>query len=124
MNNKGQTLVIFVLLLPIFLLLFAYLVDTSLLFYEKNKLDDLNKMVIQYKMDHVEKEEEKIKDYIYNNDKKIQIYALKMDQQEIQIQLSKKIQSLFGRIVGIKDYTIKSSYMGNIQTKEIKKIEE
>ena len=124
MNNKGQTLVIFVLLLPLFLLLFAYVVDTSILFYEKNKLDDLTKMIIDYKMYHIEENENKIKDYIIKNDKEIKIEKIKMDEEKIELHLSKKIKSLFGRIVGFNYYDIDSSYRGLILKKEIEKIKE
>ncbi len=124
MNNKGQTLVIFVLLLPVFLVLFAYIVDTSILFYEKNKLDDINKMVIDYKMHHIEENEAKIKKYILRNDEKIKIEKIIMDDKKVEIYLSKKVKSLFGRIIGFHHYDIKSSYRGIIDKKEIKKIEE
>lgn len=124
MNNKGQTLVIFVLLLPLFLLLFAYVVDTSILFYEKNRLDDINKMVIDYKMYHIEANEEKMNTYILKNDKEIRIEKINMDDEKIEIYLSKKIKSLFGRIIGFNSYDITSSYRGIIDKKEIQKIEE
>lgn len=124
MNNKGQTLVIFVLLLPLFILLVAYVVDTSILFYEKNKLDDINKMVIEYKMYHVEENEKKIKDYILKNDKEIKIKNIKMDEEKIKLHLSKKVKSIFGRIIGFNYYNVDSSYEGLILKKEIKKIKE
>ena len=38
MNNKGQTLVIFVLLIPVLLILFAITVDLGLLLNETNKV--------------------------------------------------------------------------------------
>lgn len=124
MNNKGQTLVIFVLLLPLFLILLAYIVDTSILFYEKNRLDDINKMVIDYKMYHIEANEEKIHTYILKNDKEIRIKKINMNDEKIEIYLSKKIKSLFGRIIGFNSYDITSSYRGMIDKKEIQKIEE
>lgn len=124
MNNKGQTLVIFVLLLPLFLLLFAYVVDTSIMFYEKNKLDDINKMVIDYKMYHVEENEKKIKEYIIRNDEEIEIESIKMDEEKIELHLSKKVKSIFGRIIGVDYYDVDSSYRGLILKKEIEKIKE
>ena len=124
MNNKGQTLVIFVILLPLFLFVFAYIVDTALMLYEKNKLDDLNKMVIDYKMYHVEENKEKIKEYIKRNDKEVIIKKLYMDEKKVEIQLIKKIDAVFGKIIGLNTYEIKSYYIGKIDKKEIKKIEE
>lgn len=124
MNNKGQTLVIFVILLPLFLLIFAYIVDTSIMYYEKNKLDDTTKMVIKYKMYHIEENEKKIKEYIKRNDKNINIEKIKMDEKQVEISLNKKVKSVFGKIIGFNHYEIKSSYLGKIDKKEIKKLEE
>ena len=46
MNNKGQALVEFVLLLPVFLIILLVVVDFGNLLYSKNKLEnDSNDMV-------------------------------------------------------------------------------
>lgn len=124
MNNKGQTLVIFVMLLPLFLCLLAYITDTSYLFYEKNKLDDVNKMVINYKMNHIEANKEKVKNYIMKNGETIKIEKMDMNDKSVTIKLSKKVKSIFGSIVGKNYYDITSYYRGTIDTKRIGKIKE
>ena len=47
MNNKGQTLIAFVIILPIFILFLAFIVDTGLLLKEKSKLNGSTKSIIQ-----------------------------------------------------------------------------
>ena len=42
MNNKGQVLVLFIIILPILLLGCACLVDSSYMLYQKNRLDNIN----------------------------------------------------------------------------------
>ena len=124
MNNKGQTLVIFVLLLPLFILLFACVIDASILFYEEHKLNNINQMVIEYKMYHIEANEEKVEEYIKKNDQDVHIEKITMDDEKVEIFLSKEVKSLFGQIIGLKHYDIQSSYRGLIDKKEIQKIEE
>ena len=42
MNNKGQVLVIFIMILPVLLLGAACIVDSSYMMYQKNRLDNIN----------------------------------------------------------------------------------
>ena len=44
MNNKGQTLVIFVVFLPVLILLVAAAIDISLMYSETNELNNINIM--------------------------------------------------------------------------------
>ncbi len=124
MNNKGQTLVIFVILLPLFVLVLALVIDTSIMFYNKNKLDSINKTVVNYSMNHVEQNKDKIMEYIKKNDSDIKVEKLEMNEQTITLTISKNIKSLFGNILKVKKYTITSSYKGTIETKKIEKIGE
>lgn len=48
MNNKGQTLVIFVILLPIFLLILTFVIDYGLLSIEKRKIDNNTYDAVNY----------------------------------------------------------------------------
>lgn len=124
MNNKGQTLVIFVLLLPLFVLLLAFITDTSIMFFEKNRLDNTSRMIINYKMNHIEMNDKKVREYIKKNDKEIKVEKLKMDDKKVVLKTSKKINSVFGKIIGKDYYIVSSYYEGIINTKQINKIEE
>ena len=124
MNNKGQTLVIFVILIPLFVLILALVIDTSIMFYHKNRLNSINKTVVNYSMNHIEANRDKILQYIKKNDEDIKVEVLDMNEKTITLKLSKEIHSLFGNVVKIKSYTIRSGYKGTIETKKIEKIEE
>lgn len=125
MNNKGQTLVIFVVFLPIIIIIMATVVDVSLMYYQKNKLDNINMMVTEYGINHFEDNDNnlKLESLIYENDKDIEIKKILIDDSRIEIILNKKIKSIFGKIIGLEEYEITSKYIGtNIDNKkEIKK---
>ena len=41
MNNKGQSLIMFVLVLPLIVMVIAFVIDSSLIIFEKNRLDGI-----------------------------------------------------------------------------------
>ena len=45
-NNKGQVLVLFLLLLPIIIIFFVSIIDSSLMLYNKNKLENINNDIL------------------------------------------------------------------------------
>ena len=67
-NNKGQALVEFVIILPIIMMIIFVIIDFSNIFYQKNYLENLTNDVVKLK------EKGKSDDYIKNNtDKDIKI---------------------------------------------------
>jgi len=113
MDNKGQVLVIFILIIPIVLLVFAYVIDTSHIGYENVKLERINRTVI--KDASLEKlTDEQIREYIYKNDSKIIINSIEIKEQQIEITLSKNIKSLFAVLTGKNNYKITSKQVYSI----------
>ena len=51
MNNKGQTLVLFVLILPIIVFIMLLVIDVSNMFITKQELNNINKIVLNYGLD-------------------------------------------------------------------------
>lgn len=52
MNSKGQTLVEFIIILPVFLIILFYVIDFGRIIYSKNKLENnLNDVVFMLKND-------------------------------------------------------------------------
>ena len=58
LNNKGQSLVLFVVIMPIILLMFVLVYDIGNAMYEKNKLSNVSYMVIDYALDNMDKVDE------------------------------------------------------------------
>ena len=54
MNNKGQVLVVFVILLPIFLLILGFVIDYGLLYSEKKNIDDSTHDALNYYLNNLD----------------------------------------------------------------------
>lgn len=85
MNKKGQALVEFVLVFPIFLMIICTIIELGSINYQKYKLEDnLNTIVDMYLHDNQE-----ITDYANKNNLKMDI---KSDENKVTIELDKKVK--------------------------------
>ena len=100
LNNKGQSLVIFVIVLPILLLFISYVFDVITINYEKNRL---NNIAVQIKDNVNTLTDDEIVILVNKNDKKIDV-----DIKENEIKLSKKIKGVFNKITKQEYYNINS----------------
>ena len=91
MNNKGQTLVLFVLILPIIIFIMLLVIDVSNMFITKQELNNINKIVLNYGLDIIEEEnidsklEELINKNVLNNE-----HTIRIDNGIIEIDLKRK----------------------------------
>lgn len=109
MNNKGQTLVLFIALLPFLFILFVFSFDISKLYSEKTKLNNIAEVSLKYTL--VDKKNiNTVKNNIQKNDKDIKIIVLTTNS----ICLEKKESPIFGRFLGKDTFNIKSCYEGKI----------
>lgn len=123
LNNKGQSLAIFVIFVPVFIMIGTFVVDVSFAKYNERRLDNLNKQVINYGLKHIDEEPyDNMVDLIYQNDSDIDSYEININNEtkEISVTLSKSTKGFFGSIVGKEIYNEKSSLKG--YTKDDKKI--
>lgn len=118
MNNKGQVLIFFVLIIPVLLLGAVYIVDNIYISYNTNKLNQINSLVIKdasiRKLTPTE-----IKEYLKKNDESIEIDFILIDSNKIEIKLNKPIKSLFGSIFGNNSYTLTSSKTMDIMDEDV-----
>ena len=96
-NNRGQTIVVFVLFLPLLILFSAYVYDTVNANYEKNRIQNLANTAV-----NTEKDIDGVRNVIRKNDENININITESDG-KYKIELSKKVKIIFGKIVG-RDY--------------------
>lgn len=122
LNNKGQALVMFLLFLPVLLIVLGFIVDISMMGYNSHKLDSINRLVLNEMKDS--EEIDKAKELIKKNDTDIIIVEFKDEDNYIYLKLEKKINSIFGNIIGINSYDIISNYKLNKEEKKIIKIDE
>lgn len=104
LNNHGQTLVLFVILIPVLIIFVAFIVDTGVVINSKTHLKEVSKTAIRENIDI--KNEEFIKKAFEKNN--IDVKNLKIDFVEngIHIKNEYEIDSIFGSIIGIKTYRI------------------
>lgn len=113
MNNKGQVLIIFVILLPIFLLIFTFIIDLGLLSIEKRKISNSTYDALEYYLDNIDKE--KTIKLLEKNLDNIEIDIID-DADYVEIIVSKNYKGIYNVIY---DNEINITYKGNKETKEI-----
>ena len=110
MNNKGQTLIIFVILIPILILVAALVVDTGLMTFEKERYRGIIENGIEEYFDTGNVEEtEKI---FSLNDIPKEEYTIIVRENQIEVSLNTSIEAIFGKIINIEEYEIKMNYVG------------
>ena len=114
MNNKGQTLVFFVILIPLVFIIFAVVFDYSYMVREHNRVSDIGKSGLNYLLKD-NKTKEEVEEVILKNDKTLKITFPKNNK----ISLEKNIDSIFGKIIGFDDYEIKVTLTGKIQNNKL-----
>ncbi len=110
-NKKGQTLILFIILIPLILGVLAMVVDVGLLVSKNSNLKEVTKIVIRDSLKN-DLQEEEIEDLFIEN--KIDISNLELDIEKDKIKVKNKIEidSIFGAIIGLKKYTIKIDMIG------------
>ena len=106
MNNKGQSLVIFIIIIPVIFIVFSFLYDYAYIINSQNKYENVTRTILNSTL-----EEDKIVDLyklIYYN---IFIVDNKKENDKVYIQNSYKIKSVFGNIVNLKNYTVSINYV-------------
>ena len=113
MNNKGQTLVLFVLILPIIIFIMLLVIDVSNMFITKQELNNINKIVLNYGLDIIEEEniDSKLEELI-NKNISVNEHTIRIDNEIIEGKKKKNIQ---GIVTKKKIYEVKSTYKGYIE---------
>ncbi|MCI5983963.1 MAG: pilus assembly protein, partial [Firmicutes bacterium] len=106
MNNKGQTLVVFVLFLPVLVIVITMIINKSNMYYDKRNMENIAKEAINYGLSNIEDEniENKIKIFISKNidcEKEV-----KIEDGEIRVTLIKENKTI-KKILGYGNIKIK-----------------
>lgn len=127
LNDRGQTLVLFVLLLPVFILILGFLVDMGNLHIQKRKVDYTIDDTLQYGMEHLDMDEDMLKQELHKllqlNLKTIEKERIVIENNQITISITKKIETVFGNLFQKEEDTIviqKKAYFKDEQIRIIK----
>lgn len=117
MNKKGQTLILFVIMIPIVLGLCALVVDVGVLVSKNVQLEEISKTIIEDVWDSANAEE--IKDIFVENDIPVDQLDVSIDTSSIHIKNSYEVDSIFGSIIGIDNYEVSVDITGTFQDGKI-----
>lgn len=123
LNNKGQSLVMFIIIIPIFCLILTLVYDVGSAIYEKNRLSNTSYMVIDYGLDNIDTVNESwLIDIVMKNTNNLSYVSVIIKDNRIEIKLSKEIKGVIGKLFGFNLVEASSHYEGIIINGE-KKIE-
>ena len=119
MNNRGQSLIMFLLILPLISLFIAFFIDSSLSIMEKNKLDGIITSNMNEALKKDIRDPDKIKNAIKSNEDMDVSVVIEEDNMHVYAHSNKK--SVFGKLLNFKYYQLDFHYCGNYIDKKINK---
>ncbi len=125
LNNKGQSLVLFVILIPIFLGIMVLVIDMGNVINYKQDMDNISKLVIDYGLDNMDKADvlNDMKELAKLNNEKFS-FEINFNDMEFYVNSSYYVNGIFSNIFKMKGFLVKSKYKGykELDKKIIKKI--
>ena len=114
--GKGQVLVGFLLLLPLFLILFVFVVDVGFMKIAERSVENTIKEAITYglKQEQLPEDEkqQKIETILKKNIDSIQMLEVTVTSEEIKVHVVVTRQNLFGTLINQRIYKIDKTYKG------------
>lgn len=102
LNNKGQVLILFVLLIPIFLLILVLVIDIGNAMYQKKELDNICSLASE---EALNVDDIKLEEFIKLNDNKIDKIII----DENNITLKKQVDGILSSIINIKVFNVETT---------------
>ena len=115
LNNKGQSLVMFIIVIPIFLVILTLVYDVGNAIYEKNNLSNTSYMVIDYGLDNINSVNESgLINLIMKNTDNLSYISVVIENGVIEVKLTKNIMGVIGKMFGFDLIEANSHYEGKI----------
>ena len=117
LNNKGQSLVLFIVVLPILLLILVLVIDIGRIIVLKQELDNINKITLDYGLDNLEIDNlnDKMVEIIKLNNNEIDDININLENNKLYIELNIDMGGMLSELVDITIFDIKSSYVGYVE---------
>ena len=114
MNNRGQSLIAFVLIVPIILLLILMVYDISSMVLLKKELNDINYLTLDYAINHMDDESiyDKLHEIISKNKMDIDEVNIQIEDDKVFITLKDNINNKLSLINKVRIFDIESAYVG------------
>lgn len=121
-NNKGQTLVIFVIILPLIAFLLTLVINEGSIYLQKRTLENEVRGAIKYRFeldDETENIREKIEKYLYKNITNIKKLNINIDSNYIQINIETTLKEELPSMIKSDNLNTEITYIGYIDNGEI-----
>lgn len=112
LNNKGQSLVAFLILFPIVILIMFIVIDILNARIVKNSLDNISKIAITYGVNNIDSSDivSKIEKLLYKNNSKLDSVDVRIDDGKVYIDITERQEMIID--IGFDYMMIKSSLYG------------
>ena len=117
LNNKGQSLILFVMFLPIMLLILILIIDIGKIVVLKHELNNIADIVLNYGLDNIEDENviDNMNSLLVANKNDIDKFNISIDNDRIYIDISENVDGMFSNFIDISIYRVNVSYVGYIE---------
>ena len=118
LNNKGQSLVLFILILPILLLVSILVFEIGNVYTSKSELDDINYLVIDYGLYHITETnlEEKLIELIKLNSNDLFYISVNVEDSKINVTTKRKVKGILSKSFNI--FEVVSNYEGYMENED------
>lgn len=116
LNNKGQSLVMFVMILPILLMIIMMVIDIGKMVQRREELDSINYILVDYGLDNIEINnlEDKLREILDKNDKSIDIVKINIDKESLEVEVILRDEVDLLILKDNKLFRVKSDYVGRV----------
>ena len=117
MNKKGQTLILFVILIPILVTITAVVVDIGTLEFTYQKLKGIvDESIKEY---YLKDGKNSMENTLKYNDLSKELYEISESDNEVNVYLTYEMDSIFGRLINISSYEIIVNRKGKVEMDQI-----
>ena len=117
MNNRGQTLIIFVILIPIIITMAALVVDIGKMNYEKERYRGIIENSIEEYFESNQISD--VKEILTLNGIPEDAYQITTQENLIEIHLTTSVGSIFAKLINIDEYQIDLDYVGTKESDHV-----
>ena len=117
MNRKGQVLVMFIILLPIFFIIMTLLIDIGNLILTNNEINDVSYIVLEHCLDNIDEEDiiDTSKELLKLNNKELNIESFKIENNRVYLNVNYQVKGIISNIINIKLFDINNKYEAYIK---------
>ena len=122
MNNKGQSLVLFILIIPILTGIMALVIDVGKVFTTKSNQENTLELVLEYSLEDMKKntlQEEKLKKFLHKNLEK-NANTISIEQETITVSTKGEVEGIFSKLLGFNKFKVETQLVGYLEEDKLK----